>query len=120
MHPQDLERLRDLCARIAFSYGFLGRNPHQALWLVRTAIMSRRVNWVLDPDIRSFLDSVDHEWLARMLRTGSPILDYCGSSADEGSAGHVRLVDAGGPGAADRVRPDVLANLRRRKKVLRP
>jgi hypothetical protein len=87
---------------------------------VRTAIMSRPVNWVLDPDIRSFLDSVDHEWLARMLRTGSPILDYCGSSADEGSAGHVRLVDAWGPGAADRVRPDVLANLRRRKKVLRP
>lgn len=29
--------------------------------------MSQRVNWVLDADIRSFFDSVDHEWLLRVL-----------------------------------------------------
>jgi group II intron reverse transcriptase/maturase len=29
--------------------------------------MSQRVNWVLDFDIRTFFDSVDHEWLVRML-----------------------------------------------------
>src|SRR3546814_417288 len=29
--------------------------------------MSQRVTWVLDADIRSFFDSVDHEWLLRML-----------------------------------------------------
>ena len=29
--------------------------------------MSQRVNWVLDADIRSFFDSVDHEWLLRMV-----------------------------------------------------
>jgi len=29
--------------------------------------MSRNVNWVLDADIRSFFDSVDHEWLLRMV-----------------------------------------------------
>jgi group II intron reverse transcriptase/maturase len=29
--------------------------------------MSQRVNWVLDADIRSFFDSVDHEWLLRIL-----------------------------------------------------
>ena len=29
--------------------------------------MSRGVNWVLDADIRSFFDSVDHEWLLRMV-----------------------------------------------------
>ena len=29
--------------------------------------MTERVNWVLDTDIRSFYDSVDHEWLLRML-----------------------------------------------------
>ena len=29
--------------------------------------MSQRVNWVLDADIRGFFDSVDHEWLLRML-----------------------------------------------------
>ena len=29
--------------------------------------MSQRVNWGLDADIRSFFDTVDHEWLLRML-----------------------------------------------------
>jgi len=29
--------------------------------------MSQRVNWVLDADLRSFFDSVDHEWLLRMV-----------------------------------------------------
>jgi len=53
---------------LGFSYGFRpGRNPHQALSALHTAIMSRNVTWVLDADIRSFFDSVDHEWLLRML-----------------------------------------------------
>jgi RNA-directed DNA polymerase len=53
---------------LGFSYGFRPRrNPHQALASLHTAIMSQRVNWVLDADIRSFFDSVDHEWLLRML-----------------------------------------------------
>ena len=44
---------------LGFSYGFRpGRNPHQALSSLHTAIMSQRVNWVLDADIRSFLDAV--------------------------------------------------------------
>ena len=53
---------------LGFSYGFRpGRNPHMALDALHTAIMSQRVNWVLDADIRSFFDSVDHEWLLRMV-----------------------------------------------------
>ena len=53
---------------LGFSYGFRPqRNPHQALSSLHTAIMSRNVTWVLDADIRSFFDSVDHEWLLRML-----------------------------------------------------
>jgi RNA-directed DNA polymerase len=53
---------------LGFSYGFRpGRNPHQALSALHTAIMSHRVNWVLDADIRSFFGSVDHEWLMRIL-----------------------------------------------------
>jgi group II intron reverse transcriptase/maturase len=53
---------------LGFSYGFRpGRNPHQALSSLHTAIMSQRVNWVLDADIRSFFDSVNQEWLLRML-----------------------------------------------------
>jgi group II intron reverse transcriptase/maturase len=53
---------------LGFSYGFRpGRNPHQALAALHTALMSQRVTWVLDADIRSFFDSVDHQWMLRML-----------------------------------------------------
>jgi len=51
-----------------FSYGFRpGRSCHQALEAVQTALMRQSVNYVLDADIRSFFDSVDHEWLLRMV-----------------------------------------------------
>jgi group II intron reverse transcriptase/maturase len=53
---------------LGFSYGFRpGRDPHQALSALHTAIMTQRVNWVLDADLRKFFDSVDHEWLLRMV-----------------------------------------------------
>ena len=53
---------------LGFSYGFRpGRNPHEALQALHTAVMTQYVNWVLDADIRSFFDSVDHEWLLRMV-----------------------------------------------------
>jgi group II intron reverse transcriptase/maturase len=51
-----------------FSYGFRpGRSPHGALASLDKALMTQRVNWVLDLDIRTFFDSLDHEWLVRML-----------------------------------------------------
>jgi RNA-directed DNA polymerase len=53
---------------LGLSYGFRpGRSPHQALAALHTGLMSQRVSWVLDADICSFFDSVDHEWLVRML-----------------------------------------------------
>ena len=42
-----------------FSYGFRpGRGPHQALDALSVGIESKRVNWVLDCDVRSFFDTV--------------------------------------------------------------
>jgi group II intron reverse transcriptase/maturase len=53
---------------LGFSYGFRpGRNPHQALDALHTAVMTQRVNWILDADFRKFFDSVSHEWLLRMV-----------------------------------------------------
>lgn len=50
------------------SYGFRpGRSPHEAVRGLHEAIMTERVNWVLDCDIGSFFDSVDHDWLLRMV-----------------------------------------------------
>ena len=44
-----------------FSYGFRpGRNPHQALDALATGIQTKRVNWVLDADIRGFLDHASY------------------------------------------------------------
>jgi RNA-directed DNA polymerase len=53
---------------LAFSYGFRpGRSPHHALDALATGIHQRRVNWVLDADIRSFFDRLDHGWLVKFL-----------------------------------------------------
>jgi group II intron reverse transcriptase/maturase len=53
---------------MGFSYGFRPeRSPHAALAALDKALMTQRVDWVLDVDIRTFFDSVDHGWLMRML-----------------------------------------------------
>jgi group II intron reverse transcriptase/maturase len=53
---------------LGFSYGFRpGRSPHQALDALSAGITTRKVNWVLDADIRSFFDTLFHEWLVRFV-----------------------------------------------------
>jgi group II intron reverse transcriptase/maturase len=53
---------------LGFSYGFRpGRGPHDALDALMVGITSRRVNWILDADIRSFFDTVSQEWLIRFV-----------------------------------------------------
>ncbi len=53
---------------LGFSYGFRpGRSQHNALDAVWVGITQRKVNWVLDVDIRSFFDTIDHECLMRLL-----------------------------------------------------
>jgi len=50
------------------SYGFrTGRSCHQALKQLDNSIMTRPVNHIIDADIRSFFDNVDHDWMMRML-----------------------------------------------------
>jgi len=51
-----------------FSYGFRpGRSPHHALDALAVGIERKKVNWVLDADIREFFTSLDHRWLAKFL-----------------------------------------------------
>ncbi|MGH7474041.1 MAG: reverse transcriptase domain-containing protein, partial [Candidatus Methylomirabilales bacterium] len=53
---------------LGFSYGFRpGRNPHDALDALTVGIERRRVNWVLDADVKDFFTSLDHDWLARFV-----------------------------------------------------
>src|SRR5215472_1896452 len=51
-----------------FSYGFRpGRNPHQALDALNAGLQKKRVNWVLDADIKGFFDHVSHEWMMKFV-----------------------------------------------------
>jgi len=54
---------------LGFSYGFRpGRGQHDALDALCVAIKGKRVNWVLDADIKGFFDAVDHSWLLRFVK----------------------------------------------------
>ena len=44
-----------------------GRNQHQALDALWVGLHWKRVNWVLDADIKAFFDTVDHDWMLRFL-----------------------------------------------------
>jgi RNA-directed DNA polymerase len=53
---------------LGFSYGFRpGRSQHDALDALYVAIKQRRVNWVLDTDIRGYFDAISHEWLVKFV-----------------------------------------------------
>src|SRR5450756_1641920 len=52
-----------------FSYGFRpGRSQHQALDALYVAITRKKVNFVLDADIRGFFDNLDRGWMLRFLQ----------------------------------------------------
>jgi RNA-directed DNA polymerase len=59
------------------SYGFRpGRNCHDALKALNNIIETKKVSYIVDADIKSFFDNVDHEWIMKMLeyRIGDPNL----------------------------------------------
>src|ERR1700686_4175139 len=53
---------------LGFSYGFRpGRGQHNALDALWMGIMRKKVNWVLDADIRGFFDNMSHEWTMKFV-----------------------------------------------------
>ena len=53
---------------LGFSHGFRpGRGQHNALDALTVAIQRKKVNYVLDADIRGFFDALDHEWLVKFI-----------------------------------------------------
>ena len=54
-------------AFLGFSYGFRpGRGQHDALNALAVAF-DRKTSWVLDADIRSFFDTIDHGWMQKFI-----------------------------------------------------
>jgi RNA-directed DNA polymerase len=53
---------------VDFSYGFRpGRSQHKALDQLYVGIHGKKVNWVLDLDIRSFFDTLSQNWLVKFV-----------------------------------------------------
>jgi group II intron reverse transcriptase/maturase len=53
---------------LGFSYGFRpGRSQHDALDALYTGLLTKKVHWVLDVDIRGFFDAIDHGWLVQFV-----------------------------------------------------
>ncbi len=53
---------------LGFSYGFRPRrSAHDALAALDRALMTKKVNWVLDADIRGYYEAIDHEWLVKFV-----------------------------------------------------
>jgi RNA-directed DNA polymerase len=53
---------------LGFSYGYRpGKGQHNALDALYIGLLTRKVNWVLDGDISSFFDGLDHDWLVKFI-----------------------------------------------------
>jgi len=53
---------------LGFSYGFRPRrSPHTALDALAVGLLQRKVNWVLDADLRDFFGTIDHGWLVKFV-----------------------------------------------------
>jgi group II intron reverse transcriptase/maturase len=53
---------------LGFSYGYRPRrSSHQALDALYVGISRRKVNWIIDADIRGFFDNISHEWLMKFV-----------------------------------------------------
>ena len=51
-----------------FSYGYRPkRGAHNALDALAVGLQWKKVNWVLDADIRGFFDAIDHDWLIQFI-----------------------------------------------------
>src|ERR1700752_2848101 len=53
---------------LGFSYGYRpGKNQHNALDALYVGLLTKKVNWVLDGDVSSFFDGLNHEWLIKFI-----------------------------------------------------
>jgi RNA-directed DNA polymerase len=53
---------------LGFSYGFRsGRGQHDAVDALSAGIYYKKVNWMLDADIRGYFDTIDHGWLKKFI-----------------------------------------------------
>lgn len=50
------------------SYGYRpGKDAHSCLKSINRMIMQKKINWIIDADIKGFFDTIDHTWLIKCL-----------------------------------------------------
>jgi RNA-directed DNA polymerase len=84
---------------LGFSYGFRpGRSQRDALDALWVGIVRKRVNWILDLDVRSFFDKIQHDWLVKFVehRIGDTSRPPDPEMAEGGSSGRRTVVPDGG------------------------
>lgn len=85
------------------SYGFRpGRNPHGALKALRAVIVTKKVGYLFEADIRGYFNHIQHDWLLKMVahRIGDPVvLRLIGKWLNAGfmSGGVVTRTEEGSP-----------------------
>lgn len=53
---------------LEFSFGFRpNKNCHGALRELNSILITKKINWVVDVDIRGFFDNVNHQWMKKAL-----------------------------------------------------
>lgn len=53
---------------LGFSYGYRqNRNPHQALDALAVGIRWKKISWILDADVSSFFDNINHKWMMKFI-----------------------------------------------------
>lgn len=59
------------------SYGYRrGLGPHKALQALRSAVVTKKVNYVYEADIRGYFNHINHNWLRQMVahRIADPVI----------------------------------------------
>ena len=80
----------------SFSFGFRpGRSCHDALKELSRAIGTKKVEWIVDADIKGFFDNVDHDWLMKMVahRVKDPKVLWLIRASDHRFSGNEREFD---------------------------
>ena len=100
---------------LGISYGFRpGRGAHDALDALAYTIERRKVNWILDADIRGYFDSISRDWMIRFLehRIGDQrVLRLIAKWQRAGVLEEDRQIDTGRGTAQGLVISPVLANI---------
>jgi retron-type reverse transcriptase len=95
---------------LGFSYGFRpGRSQHDALDALFYALLKKKVNYILDADIRGFFDNLDKSWLMQFMehRVADPrilrlIRKWLKAGVmEEGQWSEPRTADGYAPGLGD-------------------